>query len=80
MTSRLQFPLLVEGERVQDFETGETFRVGHVSNGSATLTEEYSRPKIVTLTDKDGNSRSFEATSGGKSIQVSPRAHMRRLA
>lgn len=69
------FPRLVEGERVAD-EAGEVFRVGHVSSCSATLTPELSRPRVVTLTDKNGDVREFEATSG-RAFQVSA---PRRLA
>lgn len=75
-----QHPELREGDRVQCFDSGCVYRVGRVTQSSATLTEEYTRPKTVTLTDRAGNERTFEASSGGKSIQVSPRAMMRRLA
>lgn len=74
-------PPLVEGERVQCRDTGTIYRVGRVSDCSATITEELVRPKTVTIVDKvTGEERSFEAHGGSRPIQVSPHSMLRRLS
>lgn len=65
--------LLVVGEHVRISLGGTLYRVVRATPCSASLKPRYSAPVEVTI-----GARTFMATEGGTSIQVSPRAFVYR--
>lgn len=62
--------MLAIGDRV--LMGGALCIVERVNECAAYVRQQYAAPRVVTITDKHGEARSFEATSGGGLLAISP--------